>query len=77
MKTIKISFPLPGKTNNTSSQQFLFMYGYIYLFLAAVGLRCHLQDFSSCGKRGLLPVAGHGPLTAVASLAVEHRCMGF
>ena len=45
---------------------------FIYLFLAALGLRCHSLAFSSCGKRGLLFVAGHGLLIAVASLVVEH-----
>ena len=44
----------------------------IYLFLAALGLRCCARDFSSCGKRGLLFVAVHGLLIAVASLAVKH-----
>ena len=45
---------------------------FIYLFLAAVGLRCCTQAFSSCGKRGLLFVAVRGLLIAVASLVVEH-----
>ena len=52
---------------------------FIYLFLAALGLRCCIQASSSCGKRGLLFVAVRGLLIAVASLAVEHgsRRMGF
>ena len=41
---------------------------FIYLFLAALGLRC----CSSCGERGLLFVAVHGLLIAVASLVAEH-----
>ena len=45
---------------------------FIYLFLAALGLRCCVQVFSSCGERGLLFVAVSGLLIAVASLA-EHR----
>ena len=45
----------------------------IYLFLAALGLRCCAQAFSSCGERGLLFVAVRGLLNAVASLVVEHR----
>ena len=45
---------------------------FIYLFLAALGLRCCSQAFSSCGERGLLFVAFCGLLIAVASLAVEH-----
>ena len=40
---------------------------FIYLFLAALGLRCCTQAFSSCGERGLLFVAARGFLTAVAS----------
>ena len=37
----------------------------IYLSLAALGLRCCAQAFSSCGEWGLLSVA----LTALASAA--------
>ena len=44
----------------------------IYLFLAALGLRCCTQAFSSCGERGLLFVAVCGLLITVASLVVEH-----
>ena len=50
---------------------FLFIY-LIYLFLAALGLRCCTRAFSSCGERGLLFVVVHGLLTGVASLIVEH-----
>ena len=46
---------------------------FIYLFLAALGLRCCTQAFSSCGEQELLFVAVRGLLTAVASLVVEHR----
>ena len=45
---------------------------FIYLFLAALGLRCCAQAFSSCGERGLLFVAVRGLLIAVASLVAEH-----
>ena len=46
---------------------------FIYLFiLAAVGLHCCAQAFSSCGERGLLFIAVHGLLIAVASLVAEH-----
>ena len=45
---------------------------FIYLFLAVLGLRCCTQAFSSCGEWGLLFVAVHGLLIAVASLAAEH-----
>ena len=43
-----------------------------YLFLAALGLCCCTQAFSSCGERELLFVAVHGLLVAVASLVAEH-----
>ena len=46
---------------------------FIYLFLAALGLRCCTRAFSSCGERGLLFIAVCGLLIAVASLVVEHR----
>ena len=45
---------------------------FIYLFLAALGLRCCAQVFSSCGERGLLFVALRRLLIAVASLVAEH-----
>ena len=43
------------------------------LFLAALGLCYCMQAFSSCRERGLLFIAVHGLLTAVASLVAEHR----
>ena len=46
---------------------------FLFLFLAALGLRCCVQAFSSCGKQWLLFVVVHGLLIAVASLVVEHR----
>ena len=46
---------------------------FIYLFLAALGLRCCAQAFSSCGERGLLFVTVHGLLIVVAPLVAEHR----
>ena len=51
---------------------FFFLINFIYLFLAALGLRCCVRAFSSCGKRGLLFVAVRGLLIAVASLVAEH-----
>ena len=45
---------------------------FIYLFLAALCLRCCAQAFSSCSEWGLLFVAVCVLLTAVASLVVEH-----
>ena len=44
---------------------------FIYLFLAALGLRCCVLAFSSCGEWGLLFVVVRGLLIAVASLVVE------
>ena len=40
--------------------------------MAALGLCCCAWAFSSCGERGLLFVAVHGLLIAVASLVAEH-----
>ena len=48
-------------------------YLFIYLFLAVLGLHCCARAFSSCGKRGPLFIAVHGPLTIAASLVAEHR----
>ena len=44
----------------------------LILFLAALGLCCCAQAFSSCSKQGLLFVAVLGLLIAVASLVAEH-----
>ena len=49
----------------------LFIYLFIYL-LAALGLRCCAQAFSSCGEQGLLFAVVHGLLIAVASVVAEH-----
>ena len=57
---------VPRELGNFVSDSFFF-------FLAAVGFRCCTQAFSSCGEWGLLFVAVHGLLIAVASLVVEHR----
>ena len=46
-------------------------YSFIYI-LAALGLRCCVWAFSSCRKRGLLFVAVHRLLIAMASLVAEH-----
>ena len=43
-----------------------------YLFMAVLGLHCCARAFSSCGEWGLLLVAVHGLLIAVASLVAEH-----
>ena len=54
----------------------LFLIKFIYLFLAVLGLHCCAQAFSSCGKQGLLFVALHGLLIAVAFFVVEHGLLG-
>ena len=43
----------------------------IYLFLAALGLHCCEQAFSSCSEQGLPFFAVRGLLIAEASLAAE------
>ena len=40
--------------------------------MVALGLHCCTRAFSSCGEQGLLFVAVHGLLIAVASLVAEH-----
>ena len=45
---------------------------FIYLFLAALGLRCYVQAFSSCGEWELLFIVVRGLLIAVASLVAAH-----
>ena len=52
--------------------KFFFLIYFIYLFLAALGLRCCVWAFSSCRECGLLFVAVRGLLIAVASLVAEH-----
>ena len=56
-----------------SSRTFFFKYFILfYLFMAALGLRCCTRAFSSCGGQGLLFVAVHRLLIAVASFLAEH-----
>ena len=45
---------------------------FTYLFLAVLGLCCCTQALSSFSKWGLLFVAVHGLLIAVASLVANH-----
>ena len=45
---------------------------FVYLLLAALGLRCCLRVFSSCSERGLLFIAVREPLIALASPVAEH-----
>ena len=52
---------------------YLFIYLLImYVCMAALGLCCCAQAFSSFGERGLLFAVVHGLLIAVASLVAEH-----
>ena len=55
-----------------TGELFLFSFFCIYLFLAALGLRCCAWAFSSCSELALLFIAVRGLLIAVASLVVEH-----
>ena len=75
---ISINFPLV--TSFVASHRFcMIVFIFIYLFLklfiylAALGLRCCARAFSSCSEQGLLFVAVCRFLIVVASLVVEHR----
>ena len=50
---------------------FLFKF-YLFIFLAALGLRYGALAFSNCSEQGLLPVVVCGLLIAVAPLVAEH-----
>ena len=63
---------LPGYKSLFMAPVSFFTLIFIYLFLAALDLRCCARAFSSCGERGLLFVAVRGLLIAVASLVAEH-----
>ena len=54
---------------------FLFFFSFFF-FLAVLGLCCCVWAFSSCGEWGLLFVAVHGLLIAVASLCWGARALG-
>ena len=56
-----------------------FILFYLFLFLAALGLCCCMQAFSSCGKQGLLFVAVRRLLIVVVSLvgSMGSRHAGF
>ena len=64
----------PGKSQ-LIFKKFILFYFILCLFLkflAALGLRCCMQAFSSCGEQGLLLVVVHGLLIVVASPVAEH-----
>ena len=50
-----------------------FIYLFIYLFLAVLGLRFCSRAFSSCGEWEPLFIAVRGPPTVAASPVAEHR----
>ena len=50
-----------------------YLFIYLFLFMAVLGLSSCARAFSSCGKRGPLFIAVRGPLTIAASLVAEHR----
>ena len=62
---------------NYSTQMILFfkkfIYLFIYLFLAVLGLCFCARAFSSCGKRGPLFILVRGPFIVATSLVAEHR----
>ena len=62
-----------GKESCTLVFLFCFVFNYLFIFLAVLGLRFCARAFSSCGKRRPLFIAVRGPLTIVASLVAEHR----
>ena len=59
-----------GDLNTVFWRFFLLLFN---LFLAALGLHCCVQAFSSCGEQGLLFIAMCRLLIVVASLVTEHR----
>ena len=63
----------PWNTVRQSFKSTLFFHINFIYFLAALGLCCCTQAFSSCGEQGLLFVAVLMLLIAVASLVAEHR----
>ena len=70
---------LPSYTSYLTKINFFFkinlfiLFILFILFLAALGLHCCVQAFSTCGEQGLLFVAVRGLLITVASLVAEHR----
>ena len=51
---------------------FIYLFIFLILFFAALGLRWCARAFSSCGERGLLFVVVRSLLITVASLVAEH-----
>ena len=68
---------LTSGQHRENSGFYLFIYLFnlffiFYLILAALGLRCCVQAFSSCGELGLFFVVVCELLIAVASVVAEH-----
>ena len=59
---------LASRADSCLIQSFFFKFIYLFLFWAALGLRCCTRALSSCGEQGLLSVVVRGLLIAVASL---------
>ena len=64
---------LMGAVAMLDLSQMLFFFSNL---LVVLGLRCCMWAFSSCGKRGLLFIAVHGLLIAVASLCCRSQALG-
>ena len=75
-KNLKICMETQKTLNSQNNLFFffflIFIYLFIYSFMAVLGLRFCAGAFSSCGKWGPLFITVHGPLTIAASL-VKHR----
>ena len=69
---IFVSANTPVYPGSSLTSFFLKLIYLIYLFLAALGLRCCTRAFSSCCEQGLLFVAVRRLLIAVASFVAEH-----
>ena len=54
----------------------MFFFFFLLLFLAVLGLRCCGWAFPNCGEQGLLLVAVHRLLIAVASLCCGAQALG-
>ena len=63
----------PLRSLTTLKESFTFFLLFILFFWAVLGLCFCVRAFSSCGTRGPLFIAVHGPLTVAASLVAEHR----
>ena len=58
---------------NMYAGYFLKFYLFIFLFMAALGLRFCARALPNFGKRGPLLIAVRGPLTVAASPVADHR----